>query len=330
MSNLSEQPLVSIITPVYNGEEYLSETIESVLNQTYENWEYIIQNNSSTDSTLEIATEYAKKDARIRIHTTESLIPPVDNHNTALELMSESSAYCKFVHADDTLMPECIEKMVKVAKQSPQIGLVSSYGIWGERLWCDGLPHTRSHFKGAEVIRTILESQFAICVFGCPSTILIRSDLAKTLRPLFNAKNPLHYDIEVCFEILKHSDLGFAHDVLTFIRRHDAAISSTKVVQYDSDILSQYASLHQYGKDVFSESEFNELDKKYESYYYSNLSKHFIKLKFKTVLEYHKKTLAVVNLTIKKSVLTKYILLRAIDSIAYIPVKIVKAIRSLF
>ena len=52
-----EQPLVSVLTPVYNGEPYLGECIESVLNQTYQNFEYIIVNNCSKDRTLEIARE---------------------------------------------------------------------------------------------------------------------------------------------------------------------------------------------------------------------------------------------------------------------------------
>ena len=55
----SQQPLVSVITPVYNGEEFLPECIESVLAQTYQNWDYTIVNNRSTDRTLEIAKSYA-------------------------------------------------------------------------------------------------------------------------------------------------------------------------------------------------------------------------------------------------------------------------------
>ena len=57
---LPKEPLVSVVTPVYNGEKYLEECIESVLNQTYKNWEYIILNNCSTDRTLEIAEQLSK------------------------------------------------------------------------------------------------------------------------------------------------------------------------------------------------------------------------------------------------------------------------------
>ena len=52
------QPLVSVVTPVYNGAEYLVECIESVVNQTYANWEYVIVDNCSTDDTLAIARRY--------------------------------------------------------------------------------------------------------------------------------------------------------------------------------------------------------------------------------------------------------------------------------
>ena len=63
-----KQPLVSVVTPVYNEEKNLAECIESVLAQTYPNWEYVIVNNRSTDRSLEIAQRYAAQDARIRVY----------------------------------------------------------------------------------------------------------------------------------------------------------------------------------------------------------------------------------------------------------------------
>ena len=70
MNPISE-PLVSIVTPVYNGEKFLADCIESILAQSYENWEYIIVNNCSTDRSLAIAEKYAEKDARIKIFSNK-------------------------------------------------------------------------------------------------------------------------------------------------------------------------------------------------------------------------------------------------------------------
>ena len=60
--------LVSIITPNYNSEKFISQTITSVLNQTYQNWEMIIVDDLSTDSSIEIITSFCIKDSRIKLH----------------------------------------------------------------------------------------------------------------------------------------------------------------------------------------------------------------------------------------------------------------------
>ena len=59
--------LISIVLPVYNGEQYIDKAVESIIGQTYKNWELILVNDCSTDHTLEILEEYAGKDVRIRI-----------------------------------------------------------------------------------------------------------------------------------------------------------------------------------------------------------------------------------------------------------------------
>ena len=64
MNGRVDQPLVSVVTPVYNGAEYLAECIESVFNQTYENWEYVISDNCSTAGSLEIIRGYEARDPR--------------------------------------------------------------------------------------------------------------------------------------------------------------------------------------------------------------------------------------------------------------------------
>src|SRR5919197_1394474 len=139
--NVQIQPLVSVVTPVYNGEKYLAECIESVLVQTYQNWEYIIVNNCSTDRSLEIAQTYAQHDARIRIYNNREFVTVIQNHNIAFRQISPQSFCCKILHADDWLFPECIRLMVKVAKANPSVGIVGSYSLYDVRVECDRLPY---------------------------------------------------------------------------------------------------------------------------------------------------------------------------------------------
>ena len=99
---------VSVLTPTYNMGPFLADCIEGVLKSTYENFEYIMVNNCSTDQSLEIASSYAKMDSRIRVHNNDTFVGVIANHNNAFGLMSGDAKYCKVVSADDLLLPECI------------------------------------------------------------------------------------------------------------------------------------------------------------------------------------------------------------------------------
>src|SRR5215813_7302249 len=140
-----DQPLVSVITPVYNGELYLRECIESVLAQTYRNWDYTIVNNCSTDRTLEIAREFAARDSRLRIHNNETFVRVIPNHNIAFRQISPASKYCKPVAADDMLLPECLERMVCLAEKHPNVAMVGAYGLHSRAdlgVYCKGVPYS--------------------------------------------------------------------------------------------------------------------------------------------------------------------------------------------
>ena len=111
-----KQPLVSVVTPVYNEEKNLAECIESVLAQTYPNWEYVIVNNCSTDRSLQIAQSYAAQDKRIRVCDNREFLRAISNQNHALRQISSESKYCKVVLGDDWIFPECLTKMVELAE----------------------------------------------------------------------------------------------------------------------------------------------------------------------------------------------------------------------
>src|SRR6266849_11139731 len=174
MESRPSEPLVSIVTPVYNGADHLAECVESILAQSYQDWECTIVNNCSTDASAEIARSYAAKDSRIRVHDNEKFLRVIANHNVALRQISPSSKYCKIVFADDWIFPECLERMVAIAEEHPTVGIVGAYRLDGLHVNCDGLPYPSPITPGRELCRATLLGGPG--VFGSPTSVLIRAE----------------------------------------------------------------------------------------------------------------------------------------------------------
>jgi glycosyltransferase involved in cell wall biosynthesis len=286
--NNSGQPLVSILTPVYNGEAYLRECIESVLNQTYQNWEYIIVNNKSQDATLAIAEEYARRDSRIRVHTNNKFVSAIANHNIAFQQMSPASQFCKIVHADDWLFPQCVEKMVEVATENPSVGLVSAYALWGTEIRLDGLPYESKVVSGREIARAAF-LKGGPYVTGSPTSTMIRSDIIRRANPFYNEQN-IHTDTEACYAALAQSDLGFVHQVLTFTRVHEQSVTS-KNFTLDTTLPGHLEILLKYGPAFLTPAEFAKKKRDYIREYYSSLARHMTRFHEYRYWEFHKERL---------------------------------------
>jgi len=113
------EPLVSIIMPVYNGEKYIKEAIDSVINQTYKNWELIIVNDGSKDNTEKIIKSYYDK--RIKYFCQENRGVSAAR-NKALELAK--GKYVTFLDSDDYLPPNSIKARVEYLEKNPDIDIV--------------------------------------------------------------------------------------------------------------------------------------------------------------------------------------------------------------
>ncbi|MGH9132885.1 MAG: glycosyltransferase family 2 protein, partial [Ilumatobacteraceae bacterium] len=209
------------MTPVHNTAEHLAECIESVLDQTYQDFEYIIVENQSTDGSGSIADEYAARDPRIRVVRTPSLLPQVQNYNFALAQIAPASRYTKICQADDWLFPHCLADMAGLGGRHPSAGLISSYRLRGSTIDNLGLPVSTTFMRGADVcVRYFLEGLY---LFGSPSTVMYRSDLVRDRSPFYE-EGRLHEDTEVCFELLRTTDFCFVHQILSFSRVEEQSV----------------------------------------------------------------------------------------------------------
>lgn len=237
------QPLVSVVTPVYNGGRYLAECIESVQAQTYPHWRYTIVDNQSSDETGAIAGRYAEADPRIRVVRNAAFLPMLANWNAAMRQVDPASGYVKVLHADDTLFAECLERMVAAGEAHPSAGIIGAYRLCGSEVDLDGLPYPDTLHPGREVARRALLQQ--IHVFGSPSSTLLRAELVRAAPAFYNEQN-LHADTEACYRILQHHDMAFVHQVLTYTRRH-AEQNTTYTRRMDTFRASLLHDLRRYG-----------------------------------------------------------------------------------
>ncbi len=104
------KPIVSVCIPTYNGAQFLHECIDSILSQNFHDFELLIVDDRSSDNTVDIASEYAAKDSRIKVVINSQNLGLVGNWNRCLEIAN--GEWIKFVFQDDLLAPECLEKMM--------------------------------------------------------------------------------------------------------------------------------------------------------------------------------------------------------------------------
>ena len=282
----TDEPLVSVVTPVYNGEAFLGECIESVLNQTYHNWEYIILNNCSTDRTPAIAERYAAADNRIKIYKNKRLLPIMENWNQAMRQISPASQYCKVVHADDWLFPQCIQEMVRVAEANPSIGIVGAYGLKGRKVVSDGLPFPGECIDGKALCRLALLEQ--IHPFPRPTALLIRSDRIRSQDPFYN-ESKLQADHEVCYDILRDHDFGFVHQVLSYMRVHEESVTASNYAVFGKLHYTNLDLLKSYGPLFLSEGDYQKKLRTRKKRYDDFLAFSLFSRKDQTFWDYHQK-----------------------------------------
>jgi len=251
--------LISVCTPVYNGEEFLEECIKGVLAQRYENVEYIIVDNASTDRTPEIIEKFSSRDARVKAFRNDSTIKVIDNFRKCAEHCSEDARWIKYALADDYLYPNCLEEMLAVGEMSDNVGLVSAYRLYGTRLTNAGLPADQSVLKGSDILKRQLLRQLHVCS-GSPNTVMYRKSAFEAVGGFDNRY--LHADSELAMRLLDNHDLGFAHCVFTRTGLHGGREETRSI--YNGIVIREYLEfgfkkLQGYKSVEFSQQELDQL-----------------------------------------------------------------------
>jgi glycosyltransferase involved in cell wall biosynthesis len=211
------QPLVSVCIPVYNCESFIGQAIQSVLDQTYQNFELLIIDNASTDKTCEVIESF--HDPRIKYLKNTGNLGMMANWNRVL--VESTGRYIKLLPADDLIYANCIENQVSAFEQAdfPNIALVCCsrdiIDINGKILITRSYSGGKGFIQGARAVRQIVKS--GTNKLGEPGAILFRKDLlADHLR--FSNQFPYVIDLSLWIKLLTKGDLFVIQERLCAFR----------------------------------------------------------------------------------------------------------------
>jgi len=203
------KPTVSILTTVYNRDKYLAACIDSVLASSYQDWELIIVDDVSSDTSVSIARAYEQKDARIKVYVNEKNLGDYPNRNKAASYAK--GTYLKYLDADDVIYPRGLDVMVHTMEQFPDAGLGISQKVVEDVKPYPFLMQPKETFRREFLMRGVLG-------LG-PTGTIIRRDVFEKLGGFTGTRyigdTELWYNIALTYPVVK------MEDDLIFWRQHD-------------------------------------------------------------------------------------------------------------
>ena len=213
-----KDPIISVIMPVFNTEKYINECIDSVLAQTYSDFEFIIIDDCSSDRTLEIIKGYS--DNRIKLIQNTENLGLTKNLNRAIDIAN--GEFIARMDADDICMPTRFEKQLAAFKSNTQLGIC---GTWFENFG-DLSGITRYAISHDEIAFGLLyQSQF------CHPTVMFRKSVLDNNELRYNETFTTAQDYELWSRIILKTQAFNIPEVLLKYRFHSQSISSTKKEQ---------------------------------------------------------------------------------------------------
>ncbi len=208
------QPLVSVIMPTYNAQRYLSESINSVIAQTYNNWELLITDDCSSDDTLTIAKKYAETDPRIKLFKQQQNQGAGAARNNSI--MNANGKYIAFLDADDLWLPEKLEKQVAFATKNNYAFTYTSY----QKL-SNGIVSAVIHPPKSTTYSKLMYSN----VIGCLTAMYDAEQLGKKYMPLIRKRQ----DMGLWLDILKETATAYCLQEPLATYRVGVGMSANKI-----------------------------------------------------------------------------------------------------
>lgn len=232
--------MISVVMPVYNAGRFLHQSIQSILDQTYPNFEFILVNDASTDDTADILRDYAQHDSRITIITNEVNLGVSQSVKRAMRIAK--GAYIARMDADDISYPKRLEKQLKHLQKHKDLVAVGAQCITidesGRRIGEKTFPLTH---------REIYEYIFRFIPMQQPTMMIARHRLPKYFT-FYNDSFRTAEEVELMFKLFTYGKLENLPDTLLKYRIHksNTSFKSVKKTFYNT-LLSRMQAVYEYG-----------------------------------------------------------------------------------
>jgi glycosyltransferase involved in cell wall biosynthesis len=222
-------PLVSVIIPVYNAERYIEKTIRSVLTQTLQDFEIIVLNDGSTDSSGEIIQRLQKEDKRI-IYIPKANSGVSDTRNIGIS--NASGKYIAFLDADDIWKPENLEEKIKVLEQTGKRWIFSDHeNVYEE----DNILYLeRKNFKPYNFIDNLLLWEAEVVPGPCSNIVVEKKLLDEGIQ--FDTKLSSPADRDICLQLAEKAEPYFLDKKLWLYRQHGQSMTNNNYKAIDETI----------------------------------------------------------------------------------------------
>jgi glycosyltransferase involved in cell wall biosynthesis len=241
------EPVVSVLMPTYNYAHYIAEAIQSVLDQTYQDFELIIVDDRSSDNTDDVVKSFLH-DKRIKYYKNEKNLGLVGNFNKCLDYAK--GKYIKYLLADDKFDPHLLAKFIPVMEANPGISLATSDNfVFGIKSKVRKLPLHGLH-KGKDVIFHALKEGRGNWI-GEPTVVIFRKSAIESVGK-FSDKYICLVDLNMWLRLLMTGDCYIIPEPLSYFRQHPKQASSKTNVQNWLDEYNFYKDtkvLNPYGLD---------------------------------------------------------------------------------
>lgn len=217
---MNEYPLVSVIIPCYNRQDYISQTVDSVLIQTWPNIELIVIDDGCTDNSRQILESFGN---RIRVLEHSGCINKGQSAAINVGLNAAKGDYISILDSDDLFLPQKIEKQISYFLNHPDCGLVYSNGY---RIDERG-NITSEFYPPTHQEKSLPENVLLDCYFLLPNNALVRRDVYKTAG-FFDESLRSAQDHDMAIRIAEVTNLAYLDNYLFCYRQHKNSISQTK------------------------------------------------------------------------------------------------------